>query len=461
MEQKKQTTNQSQEQYKRMTDTPIPRLILSMAVPTIASMLISSVYNMADTYFVSKLGTSASGAVGIVFSLMALIQSIGFMIGMGSGSLISRTLGEQKKEEADEIASSGFFATLVFGVLLTIVGTIFLNPFMDLLGATNTILPYAVSYGRYILFGAPILMGSFVLNNILRAEGRAQLAMFGIGFGGILNIGLDPLLIFVCKLGISGAAIATLISQCCSFALLLFFFLKGKSITRLRMSSVSRKVICYWQILKTGLPSFSRQALASVATVTLNRNVRVYGDEAVAAMAIVSKIFMVIFSVLIGFGQGYQPVCGYNFGAGNKKRVKKAFAFTTIVGTCFMGAFAVVGYVGAETIMHWFIDDAKVIEVGISAFRAQCLAMPLVPLGAICNMSLQVVGKTWQGTILSAARQGIFFLPLIYLLPRYLGLTGVEITQAAADGCTFLLSIPFCIAFLHSMGNTTSNRKRA
>lgn len=452
-ENQKNTTKNSQKEYKKMTETPIPPLILSLAVPTIASMLISSVYNMADTYFVARLGTSASGAVGIVFSLMALIQSIGFMIGMGSGSVISRTLGRQKKKEADSIASSGFCCALTAGILLMLAGTVMLKPLMALLGATDTILPYAVSYGRYILFGAPVLMGSFVLNNILRAEGRAKLAMIGIGFGGILNIGLDPLFIFVFQLGIAGAAIATLISQCISFGILLFFFLTGKSITRLSMTAVSRRFADYWLIIKTGLPSFCRQALASVATVALNRNVRIYGDEAVAAMAIVSKIFMVIFSVLIGFGQGYQPVCGYNYGAGNSGRVRKAFSFTAITGTCFMAAVAVFGFFGAEMIMGWFIDDPAVIQIGVTAFRAQCIAMPLVPLGAICNMSLQVVGKTWQGTILSSARQGIFFLPLVYLLPRYFGLFGAEITQAAADGCTFLMSIPFCIGFLHSLNN--------
>jgi putative MATE family efflux protein len=443
----------SQEQYKKMTETPVPRLITSLAIPTIASMLVSSIYNMADTFFVSKLGTSASGAVGIVFSLMAIIQSIGFMLGMGSGSVISRTLGEQNKEEADCIASSGLFAAVVFGILLAVVGTIFLHPLMGLLGATETILPYAVSYGRYIIFGAPIMMSSFVLNNILRAEGKAKLAMVGISLGGILNIVLDPIFIFIFHMEIAGAAIATLVSQCCSFGVLLFFFLRGKSITTIKVTSVSRDMGKYWIILKTGLPSFCRQALSSVATVSLNRTVRVYGDEAVAAMAIVGKVFMVVFSILIGFGQGYQPVCGYNYGAGQYKRVKKAFWFTTLVGTCFMTGVAIIGFIGAKMFMGWFIDDNQVIQIGVAAFRAQCIAMPLVALGAICNMSLQVVGKTWQGTFLSAARQGFFFLPLIYILPKYLGLTGVEITQAIADVLTFLLSIPFAILFLRGIGD--------
>ncbi len=442
-----------------MTGTPVPKLILSLAAPTIASMLISSVYNMADTYFVSKLGTSASGAVGIVFSLMALIQSIGFMVGMGSGSVISRTLGKQNREDADQTASSGFFSALIFGVALMAAGLFFLKPLMKLLGATETILPYAAAYGRYILIGAPVLVGSFVLNNILRAEGRPKLAMAGICFGALLNVGLDPLLIFVFRLGIAGAAISTLVSQCCSFALLLFFFLRGMSITRLAFSSVSRKPAPYWLIIRTGFPSFCRQALASIAAVALNRNVRAYGDEAVAAMAIVGKIFLVVFSVLIGFGQGYQPVCGYNYGAGNGKRVRQAFLFTTAVGTGFMTALAIFGFLGAEWIMRLFLDEEKVVKTGIFAFRAQCLAMPFVPLAAICNMSLQSTGKIWQGTVLSSARQGIFFLPLIYALPHFLGLTGAEIAQAVADAATFLLSIPFCMMFLHELEKTGKQKK--
>lgn len=446
--------SRSQEQYKKMIETPIPPLIISLAIPTITSMLISSIYNMADTFFVSKLGTSASGAVGIVFSLMAIIQSIGFMLGMGSGSVISRTLGEQDKEEADCIASSGFLAAIVFGVLLVILGNVFLNTLMSLLGATETILPYAVSYGRYIIFGAPIMMSSFVLNNILRAEGKAKLAMIGISLGGLLNLVLDPVFIFVFQKGIAGAAIATLLSQCCSFSVLLCFFLKGKSVTRIRITSVSGEIGKYWIILKTGLPSFCRQSLSSIATVSLNRTVRVYGDEAVAAMAIVSKVFMVVFSILIGFGQGYQPVCGYNYGAREYKRVKKAFWFTTLVGTCFMCVVGIIGFIGAKMFIGSFIDDPQVIQIGVAAFRAQCVAMPFVALGAVCNMSLQVVGKTWQGTLLSAARQGFFFLPLIYILPKYLGLTGVEMTQAVADVLTFLLSIPFAVLFLRGLRKT-------
>ena len=241
----------SQAQFLKMTETPIPNLVSRLAVPTIISMLVSSIYNMADTFFVAKLGTSAAGAVGIVFSLMAVIQAIGFGLGMGSGSNISRLLGQQKNKEADIIASTGFFSAITFGLILTFFGTIFIDFLMKNLGATETILPYAKDYAKYILFGAPVMCASFVMNNILRSEGKAALSMVGITFGGILNIILDPVFIFVFKLGISGAAIATLLSQCISFSLLLSCFIRKKSTTKLHIKNVSKKIGTYLLIIKT------------------------------------------------------------------------------------------------------------------------------------------------------------------------------------------------------------------
>ncbi len=450
----KQQASGEQRQFYRMTQTPVPRLISSLAFPTIVSMMVTSIYNMADTYFVSQLGTSASGAVGIVFSLMAVIQAIGFTLGMGSGSQISRLLGQQRSKEATEIASSGFFSAILLGLLLTVFGSLLIDDLMRLLGATTTILPYARDYARYILFGAPVMAASFVLNNILRAEGRARLSMIGIAAGGVLNIALDPLFVFVFGLGIAGAAIATLISQCVSCGILLSCFLRGKSTTRLSFLCLSRRPSVYLGILKTGLPSFCRQGLASISTVALNRNAAVYGDAAVSAMSIVGKLFMLIFSALLGFGQGFQPVVGYNYGAKKFVRVRKACSFTLKVGTVLMSVFASACFFAAPYLLRLFIDDAAVIEIGTSALRAQCLAMPLLPLGVVCNMTFQTIGKSWTATFLSAARQGIFFLPLIYLLPALFGLGGIQITQPCADILTFLCCIPFAAVFLHRLPKT-------
>ena len=438
-------------QFEKMTNTPIPKLVSSLAIPTIISMLITSIYNMADTYFVSQLGTSASAATGIVFSLMAIIQAIAFAIGIGSGSTISRRLGEQNKEEADILGSSGFVTSLVFGFILLVFGNIFIEPLMIILGSTETILPYSISYAKYILFAAPFMATSFILNNILREEGKANLAMVGISIGGIINIILDPIFIFSFKLGISGAAIATATSQFISFIILFSFYLRRKTIVQFSIKKISRNINTYFIILKNGMPSFFRQGLASIATVALNFNAGTYGDSAVAAMSIVGRICMLIFCVVIGYGQGYQPVVGYNYGSKNYHRVKESFLFTLKVGTSIMTVLAIIGFILSPKIMSWFISDLEVIKIGTNALRYQCLVMPLMTLGVLSNMTFQAVGKPLHATFLTSCRQGIFFLPLIIILPKLFSLKGVEITQPISDILTFIISIPFIYNFLKKL----------
>ena len=439
-------------QVEKMTTQPIPRLITTLAVPTIVSMLITSIYNMADTFFVSQLGTSATGAVGIVFSLMAIIQAVGFTLGIGSGSLISRMLGARKHAEAEKIASTGFFAAIAFGLVLTVFGLLFIDPLMALLGATKTILPYARDYAKYILLGAAIMSSSFVLNNVLRSEGKATLAMVGITAGGLLNIVLDPIFIFTFHLGIAGAAIATILSQIISFLILLSCFLRHKSLLHLGFRNISWKWEDLSAIIKTGLPSFFRQGLASIATVMLNVNAAVYGDAAVAAMSVVGKVFMLILSVLIGFGQGYQLVVGFNYGAGCYQRVKQSFTFTTIVSFVMMGILAAAGLVFAPQVIQLFTKaDAQVLEIGTYAMRAQCLALFIQPLGVISNMTFQSIGKPAEATFLSACRQGVFFLPLIIILPQLWQLRGVELTQPLADVLTFIVCFPFLFKFFQEL----------
>lgn len=443
---------EEQKQYQKMTATPIPRLVTRLAVPTIISMLVTAVYNMADTFFVARLGTSAAGAVGIVFSLMALIQAVGFTVGIGSGSLISRILGQKDYERANRTGSSGFFMAIFLGAFFTVLGLLTLTPLLKLLGATPTILPFARDYTKYILLGAPVMCASFVLNNILRSEGNAALAMVGISTGGLLNIALDPIFIFGFKLGISGAAIATVLSQCVSFLILLSCFLRKKSTVRIHVKHLSRNLSAYLEILRIGFPSFCRQGLASVATAALNVNAAAYGDPAVAGMSIVGRIFMIVIAVMIGFGQGFQPVAGFNYGAQKYDRVKKAVSFSLKTGVVLMSILAVAGFLSAPWLMAMFRkEDADVIAVGTYAIRAQCLALPLFPLGVLSNMTFQVLGKSWQATLLSSARQGIFFLPLILILPQVIGLKGVQLTQPLADVLTFFLCIPFMVPFFREL----------
>ncbi len=436
-------------QFKRMTEESVEKLIATLSVPTVIAMLITSVYNIADAYFVSKLGTSASGAVGVVFSLMAIIQAFGFALGMGSGSMISRLLGEQKTDDASKIASTALFFGLALGIVLAVGCSFWISDLMMFFGSTKTILPHAIEYGKYIIYGAPVMIGSFIMNNILRSQGKPKYAMFGIGAGGILNVILDPIFIFTLNMGIKGAAFATLLSQCISFLVLAVFLVFGKTQTKISPKRVSLKIMDYLMIFKTGLPSLSRQGLASVSTTVLNRQARVFGDAAVAAMSISGKIFMIIFAVLIGIGQGFQPVCGFNFGAKKYKRVRRAVLFLLCFGSVVMTLLAIPVFLFPEWFMsHFTIDDQKVIEIGRVALRAQCLVLPIIPISTVANMTYQTVGKSWTATVLSALRQGIFFIPAVLVMTKAMGITGLQWSQAAADILSSAFCLPFLIKFL-------------
>ncbi|MDD4699512.1 MAG: MATE family efflux transporter [Oscillospiraceae bacterium] len=438
-------TSQNKIQYIKMTETPVKRLILTLAVPTIVSMLVSAIYNTADTYFVSQINTSASGAVGVVFSVMAIMQAVGFLFGMGAGSNISRLLGQQDSEQANRVAASSVVSSFCLGVLITILGLVFIEPLMNILGATETILPYATDYAKFIFMGAPFIITSFVLNNILRAQGNAVLSMVGLSVGGLLNIVLDPLFIFAFDMGIAGSAIATIISQIISFVILISLFIKGKSMISLNFKYISRTFSTYWLVIKAGMPSFARQGLASFATIFLNTSARVYGDSAVSAMAIVGKIGFLIIAVLLGFGQGFQPVVGFAYGAKKYKRVREAFRFSLVVGTAFSIVLSVICFIFATEIVSQFRkDDFDVIKIGALALWIQCFTVPLQPITVLCNMLLQTVGKSVEATFVSSSRQGLFFIPLIVVLPRFVGLLGVQISQPIAD----LLSAIVCIYFL-------------
>ena len=440
-------------QYNKMINTPVKQLVLTLGIPTTISMLVTSIYNIADTYFVSNLGGGAAGAVGVVFPLMAIVQAIGFTFGMGSGSMISSKLGEKKDKDAQKLGSSAFYVAMILGIVLAIFSLIFINPLMKLLGATDTNIDYAVDYARYIIFGYPIMIGSFVLNNILRSEGKSLLSMIGLTTGGILNIILDPLFIKTFDMGISGAAIATIISQLVSFIILLSMFLFKKSIITLSPKFITKESWVYKDIIKVGFPSLCRQGLASLATILLNNQAGMYGgDPALDAMSIVSKVYMIVFSASLGIGQGYQPVCGYNYFAKKYSRVKEAMFFTFACGFTLMLITCLGLFIFAETLMGAFVSGSKeVVEIGARVIRFQSIAMPFLSLNVIANMSFQSTKKKIQATILSCCRQGIFFVPFILLLPLMFELTGVELTQALSDFCTFLFTIPFFIVFVKEL----------
>ncbi len=439
------------EKLNRMTQTPVEKLVCSLALPTITIMLISALYNTADTYFVGSLGTSATAAVGVSFSLMNIIQAVGFFFGHGAGNSISRELGAQNFEKASKLASTGFFTSLIVGVLISIVGLLLLNPLALMLGATETILPYAKDYLFYILIGTPWMAASLMLNNLLRFQGSAVYGMIGMVSGAVLNVALDPLFIFVLRMGVGGAALATMISQFVSFLLLLIGCTRKGNIS-IRFKDFSPKFEFYKEIVRGGSPSLFRQGLASVATICLNHVAGGYGDAAIAAISIVQRVTMIANSALIGFGQGFQPVCGFNYGAKLYERVKRAFWFCVKVSTAVLTVLGAIAFIFApQIIMIFRRDDPSVVEIGTLALRLQCVTFPLMGWSTMNNMMMQTIGHAFKASLLAVARQGLFFLPFLFILTGGMGLLGLQMTQPAADIATFLLSIPLARSTLRGM----------
>lgn len=437
--------------FRKMTEPPVSGLICRLAVPCIISMLVTAFYNMADTYFVGMLkSNAATGAVGVVFSMMAIIQAVGFFFGQGSGNYISRELGKKNYEEASCMAATGFYSALAAGLLICILGQIFLKPLARFLGSTETILPYTMAYLRVILIGAPWMCASLVLNNQLRYQGSASYAMVGIVTGAIVNIALDPLLIFVFNMGVAGAGLATIISQLLSFCLLLAGTAKGANI-RLSIRNVRLKAYYFIWIFKGGIPALARQSLASVATICLNHAAMPYGDAAIAAMGVVQRIMMFGASTMLGFGQGFQPVCGFNYGAKLYTRVREGFWFCVKVSTVALIGISLMGYVFAPKLIALFRDDPAVLECGVRALRFQCITFWVQGWVVMSNMLEQSIGRAIPATFLSVARQGLFFIPLVWILTAAFGMTGIQLTQAAADLLTFLCAVPIQLHVLKSI----------
>lgn len=441
----------AEQQHKRMTTESMAKLVLSMSVPTVISQIMNVIYNTADTWFVSRIGTSASAAVGVAFSIMSIIQAMGYGICMGTGSLISLYLGEKRNDDAKTIASSGFFASLVLGIFVGATGLAFLEPLMRLLGSTETMLPYACSYAKYIFLGAPVMCMSFLLNAILRAEGESGLAMISNIIGGLVNVFLDPILIFVFNMGTGGAALATILSQLVSLIIMAVSFVTGKSIVNISLFAVSNNLKIYSNIVMTGIPTICRQSLGSVAFALLNRRASIYGDAVVAAITIANKIYVFVRSVTLGIGQGFQPVAGYNFGAGEKKRTGRAFIWACVFGSviCVSASFIIGAF--PDRIIEWFRDDPAVISVGADCLRYLCFSMPVLAYSTFVNQLYQSLGFKGKASFLASCRQGIFFIPALYILQHFLGVKGLLMTQSVADILTCIISVPFQIWFFRNI----------
>lgn len=448
-----------QQKLVRMTTQPVERLVLQLALPTIISMIVTSIYNMADTYFVGGIGdssSSATAAVGFVFPLMSIIQAIAFFFGHGSGNYISRELGKGNAKAAEDMATTSFVVSIMAGIVISVLGLAFRESVArHLLQSTETAMPYVLEYMSVILMGAPVIMGSFVLNNQLRFQGNAVFGMFGIGIGGILNIFLDPIFIYNFDMGILGAAVATVISQVISFLILLIGSTRSSSVQMYR-NNFNPTIDCFKNIFTGGIPSLARQGMAAIAMVILNAAVKDqafqafgYADDAVSSMTIVSKIMGFAASALIGFGQGFQPVCGFNYGAGRKDRVRQAFWFCVKVGFGFLVVLSAFGAIFAYDIIFFFKDSPQVAEIGMKALRLQCYVFPFMAFTVMTNMMLQTMGLSFKATVLALSRQGLFLIPAALLLPVIFGFPGALWCQPVADSLAFVMAVPIGIKTLN------------
>ena len=431
-----------------MTTEPVEKLLFTLSVPTIISMMVTNIYNLVDTAFVGTLGTSESGATGIVFSYMAILQAVAFMCGQGAGSIMSRKLGAKDLQEASKYTSTGFFLSFSLGLILSVFSFLFMEPLLYLLGSTKTIAPYAGTYIFFILLAAPFFTSSLTMNNLLRYEGKAKLGTIGLMIGAFINIGADMVLIFGCRLGIAGAGIATAGSQLVSFCILLSMFLRGKTQTKLSVKYVARDVQTFWNVVATGFPSLLRQMLNSVAAMLLNKASGVYGDEAVAAMSIVSRVSFFPMAVAIGIGQGFQPISSFNFGAGKIGRVRKAFWSALAGAECVLFLISIPIFLFADPIVGQMRNDPKVIELGIRALRLMCVGQLFVPLTMMVEMGFQSIGEKLLASLGSCLRSGLVFIPTLQILKQVRGLAGVQEAQPLSFVSTFVVCLFLCRIYL-------------
>ena len=439
----------AEKHYQKMTLTPVPKLILQLGIPTAISMLITSLYNMADTYFVGTIGPSAQAATGVLFTLQSIIQGIGVMLGHGGGTYISKSLADRDVPTASRYISTSFFSGLLIGLVFSVVGLCFLSPLVKLLGSTDTILPHAMDYGFWILLACPFIMCSFILNNGLRYEGRALYAMIALASGGILNIFGDYLLVYRMQMGVYGAGLATAVSQVFGFFFLLFMFRKMAQ-SRISIASVDRHPACFFKIVHVGFPSLIRQSLNSVTHGILNNLTKPFGDAAIAAMSVVNRYSMFLMCVGLGIGQGFQPVASFNYQAKKYDRVKQGLKFTMFFCFLFIGTLSIISAVFAEPVISVFQKRQEVIDIGATALRYTAVGMLFITVSIPVNMLFQSIQKPTIASFLSMIRSGGITIPLLIILVPALGLTGVQISQPIADVVSGLISLPLAVKFLHA-----------
>jgi len=429
-----------------MLNEPIGRIIPKMAIPTIVAFLINSIYSLADTYFVSSLGTNATAAVSVNSSLDQLIMMCGSMLALGANSYIARLLGKGEDKKASKVLSTAFFSAFFIGTLLLVFGIMFMRPMVKLLGATPTCEQYSIEYATYILLAAPFMASSFVMNQCLRSEGSAMLSMVGMGFGGILNCILDPIFIFNLDMGVAGASLATAVSKLVSFIILLFPYIMRRSMLHLSIKNFKPSKDVVYEIVSVGSSSMFRSGLAVVASVMLNDIAGNISDSVLAGIGVSTKIMMFPFSIILGFGSGFQPVAGFNWGAKRYDRVRKSYSFSSMIALVGAGIMALAIALGADWLIVRFSGtDLEMRAIGALTIRLQCIALPIHAWVAVVNMLCNSLGNAVGAFLLATSRQGSCFIPVLYPLTYYFGAYGVASAQAVADVLTLLLAVPIII----------------
>lgn len=428
------------EKTRKLAETPIPKLLTEMSIPAIIGMLVTAVYNIVDTVFVGRIGTEAIGAVTIAFPLFMAISAIGLTFGIGSASFISRLLGENDKKMANRVSTTSIITTFILGIVMAAGGLYYLRPLLRLFGATDVIMPYAVNYTAIIIIGSIFTMSNMNMNNMVRAEGSAKMSMIALSTGALLNIILDPILMFTFKMGIAGASTATVIAQAVSTVMLLVFYKSDKSVLDFKIREFNPSLAIYTEIMKIGVPTLIRQLLSSVAMTLLNNMAAVYGAAVVASVGIINRVFSFGFFVIAGFTQGFQPIAGFNFGAGKIQRLKDSIKITIKRTTIFGIILFIVFFFFNEQVISFFSRDPEVIEIASTGLRLYALALPLLGFSITINTLFQALGHGIPATILSLSRQGLFFIPAIILLSNSFEMQGLFMAQPVADGLTSLLT---------------------
>lgn len=431
-----------------MLEMPISRLIPQMAVPTIVAQLITTIYNLADTYFVSSLGTNATAAVGVNSSLEHAITLIGTLIGGGACSYIARLLGAKEDEEADKVLSTSFLTGLGMGLILTVAGLVSINHLVYWLGATEDCANYSIQYAQYVLCAAPFMISSLILNMCLRSEGSSRRAMIGIGFGGVLNCILDPIFIFGLDLGVAGASMATAISKVVSFCILMYPYIRKQCSVQIALKYFGYTKVMVKEVLSIGSTGFFRSGLGVVASILMNRVAGEFSTSVLAAISVANRVMMFPFAIILGFGQGYQPVAGFNWGAKKYQRVKESLRFGSIVSIVGAIVIGLVIFVFAKPIVGIFNKkaDADVLRIGMFCIRMQCIALPVHAWVSIINMFFGGVGDAKKALLMCTARQGYCLIPLLLIVPHFLGEYGLASCQAMADGVTLFIALPMAMA---------------